>query len=77
MTVNEMNDGTCKNYDTDKNESYGQCMDTYLADLYKPELGCVPPWMSNKDQCKGKSKLFKEAQIKFYPLLCCKTQCIH
>ena len=65
MTVNEMNDGTCKNYDTDKNESYGQCMDTYLADLYKPELGCVPPWMSDKDQCKGKINFFKKMQTKF------------
>ena len=53
MTVNEMDDGTCKNYNTDKGESYGQCMDTYLAGVYKPELGCVPPWMSHKDQCKG------------------------
>ena len=48
-----MDDGTCKNYNTDKGESYGQCMDTYLAGVYKPELGCVPPWMSHKDQCKG------------------------
>ena len=49
-----MNDGSCVNYANDgKNGSYGDCIGNYLGSQYKPELGCMPPWMSDTDQCTG------------------------
>ena len=49
-----MNDGSCVNYANDgKNGSYSDCIGNYLGSQYKPELACMPPWVSDTDQCTG------------------------
>ena len=44
------NSDGCKEY-TDG--EFERCVDEGLQDLWKPMLGCNPPWLSPQDQCKG------------------------
>ena len=42
------NPDDCKEYTEDDFEN---CVDEELQDLWKPALGCNPPWLSAQDQC--------------------------
>ena len=42
------NPGDCKVYNSD---DFEKCVDKELQDVWKPALGCNPPWLSPQDQC--------------------------
>ena len=44
------NPDACKEYTAD---DYENCVDKKLQDLWKPVLGCNPPWLSPQDRCNG------------------------
>ena len=44
------NPDECKEYTADFFEN---CVDERLQDVWKPVLGCNPPWLSSQDQCNG------------------------
>ena len=48
----ETNDGSCTNYPTNQYSNYSDCIDTVIRDRMLPVLGCMVPWISNKDLCK-------------------------
>ena len=44
------NPNNCKEYINDEFET---CVDEELQDLWKPMIGCNPPWLSPQDQCNA------------------------
>ena len=44
------NPDDCKEYSDDEFE---RCVDEELQDLWKPIIGCNPPWLSPQDQCNA------------------------
>ena len=42
------NPDDCKEYN---DADFENCVDEELQDLWKPVLGCNPPWLSSQDQC--------------------------
>ena len=44
--------GGCVHYENDQFEN---CIDDEVQNWIKPEIGCNPPWLSKKDQCKNKT----------------------
>ena len=53
-TRNKLNDGSCAKYpDSAGHKTYADCVETEIRGKILPVLGCMPPWMSEKDQCTG------------------------
>ena len=48
----ETNDGSCTDYPTSRYSNYSDCIDTAIREEMLPVLGCMVPWISNKDLCK-------------------------
>ena len=48
----ETNDGSCTNYPTKQFTNYSDCIDTVIRKEMMPVMGCMVPWVSNKDVCK-------------------------
>ena len=46
-------DGSCTEYPTDHYENYADCIEDENEKKILPELGCMVPWMSGKNQCEG------------------------
>ena len=42
--------GTCENYDS-RGNTYQDCVDEKMNEMLSPELGCLPPWLSPRNQC--------------------------
>ena len=49
-SLDPRNPEDCKEYTDDEFE---RCVDDELQDLWKPFIGCNPPWLSPQDQCNG------------------------
>ena len=48
----ELDDGTCVQYpDSAGHQSFGECVEKENQRKAMPVLGCMPAWMSGKDQC--------------------------
>ena len=41
---------TCNKQNTD---SYKNCVDEMIQKVFIPTMGCVPPWLSNRNQCNS------------------------
>ena len=55
--------GSCKDY-TSEQENYADCVDEILQQVMIPELGCIPPFLSPKNQC---NKTFEYTRVqKFF-----------
>ena len=53
-TRNKLKDGSCAEYpDSSGHKTYTDCVETEIRGKILPVLGCMPPWMSDKDQCTG------------------------
>lgn len=52
----ETADGTCTNYPIKNHENYASCIEAEMRDKIFPDLGCMVPWISMKDQCIGHIK---------------------
>ena len=50
--ITETNDGSCTDYPTSRYSNYSDCIDTAIREEMLPVLGCMVPWISNKDLCK-------------------------
>ena len=48
----ETNDVSCTNYPTSRYSNYSHCIYTTIREEMLPVLGCMVPWISNKDLCK-------------------------
>ena len=46
-----VNDGTCVKYPYRNYANYGDCVDAEVRARILPVRGCIPPWMTNIDQC--------------------------
>ena len=44
------NPDACHDY---KEDEYYDCVDREAQNVFKPHLGCNPPWLSPRDECKG------------------------
>ena len=40
----------CKDVDT---TSFKDCVDNRIQGVFLPTIGCIPPWLSNRNQCNG------------------------
>ena len=52
----ETDDDTCTNYPINNHENYASCIEAEMRDKLIPDLGCMVPWISVKDQCNGHIK---------------------
>ena len=44
--------GSCTDYSTSRYSNYSDCIDTAIREEMLPVLGCMVPWISNRDLCK-------------------------
>ena len=51
-TVDNSGKGLCTNYPTQKFTSYANCVEKENRRMILPVLGCMVPWMSDKDTCR-------------------------
>ena len=51
-------DRSCIDYPTDNYKNYADCIEDENEKEIIPELGCMVPWMSAKNQCEGHIKRF-------------------
>ena len=51
QTIDQTDDGSCTNYPTQQHNSYKTCVDEEMRSKMLPLLGCMVPWVSQRDQC--------------------------
>ena len=52
--------------DDDDRESFGDCVEREIAEDLVPELGCIPPWLSQNNQCNGIIEHNSKLWLSFY-----------
>ena len=52
------------NCNAEEDYSYSDCVDDKIQNDYVPLIGCVPPYLSNKNHCGTVNIMDKEAQLK-------------